>query len=106
MWNKRPQPKSQVTRDELKSYLIDNQYTPIFVVSKANVITMRLEYDGTCFLGHNYIQLDEKGEAPLVKIAPENYSLLFKRLTDDFSLYTVQGMKVALDHLDRISPIS
>lgn len=103
MWPKRQPPRSQVTREELENYLVSNPYTPVFVVSKEDIIKGSVMFDESDFIGNNYLKLDEEGWPTKIVIPTEKYETLLSHISENHLLYTVHGMKLTLDKLDNLS---
>ena len=103
MWRQQPPNKSQLDKSELKEYLMSNPYTPVYIVSKEDVITSKLVYDEDQFLGFNYLKLNEEGVPQKVKIPVEKYLTLLSKISDNYLIYTLHGMKLTLDKLDKLS---
>lgn len=103
MWKKQQPPKSQISRTELKDYLMSNPFSPVYVVSTDDIIKGRVLFDEEKFVGRNYLKLDDNGVPMEIPIPQENYGTLLAKISEKHLLYTVHGMRLTLDKLDNLS---
>jgi hypothetical protein len=98
-------PRSQVSKRESESYLIENPFVPLYVVTKQDLITMKLVFNGRDFLAYNYSTATEEGIPTETTFKRVDYPKLMSKLNEMHLLFTVHGMKLTLDKLDKLSPI-